>query len=227
MRKYELFRIPHQQIKISDKRYLNKHELERLFKGKVHLEEKLDGSQMGISWKGGAPYVQTKNSHLLENDRRIAFKGAWRWVWAHIEQVERLRGFTVFGEWLYIQHNLHYDVLPSFFIAFDVWDNKQGKYLDLNNKSKFLADRGFQQAPLLWSGRLNPDVVFEILTGEHYQSRFSSSESVEGGVVKNYGRGAFGKMVLQEFLEDLDDEGHWTGRAPRYNTLIDGYEWDA
>lgn len=227
MRKYELFRIPHQQIKISDKRYLNAGELNRLFKGTVHLEEKLDGSQMGISFKGGKPYVQTRNSHLLENDKRVAFKGAWNWVWAHIDQIERLQGFTVFGEWLYIQHNLHYDQLPSFFIAFDVWDNKQGKYLDLSNKSKFIADLGFQKSPVLKSGHLNPDLVFKMLTGNHYHSNYSSIERIEGGVVKNYGRGVFGKMVLQEFLEDLDDESHWTGRTPRYNRLKDGLDWDA
>ena len=226
MRKYELFRIPHRQIKISDKRYLNKNELDRLFKGTVYLEEKLDGSQMGISFKGGKPYIQTRNSHLLENDKRVAFKGAWRWLWAHIDQVEQLQGFTIFGEWLYIQHNLHYDRLPSFFIAFDIWDNKQGRYLDLINKSKFLANRGFQKAPLLRSGSLNPEIVFKTLTESHYLSTYSSIERIEGGVVKNYRKQTFGKMVLQEFLDDFDIESHWTGRSPKYNTLKDGLDWD-
>lgn len=187
----------------------------------------MDGSQMGISFKGGKPYIQTRNSHLLENDKRVAFKGAWRWVWTHINHIERLQGFTVFGEWLYIQHNLHYDQLPSFFIAFDVWDNKQSKYLNFINKSKFLVDRGFQKSPLLSSGCLNPNLVFETLIEDQHQSKFSSTESVEGGVVKNYGKQAFGKMVLQEFLDDLDIESHWTGRTPRYNALKDGLDWDA
>jgi hypothetical protein len=223
MRQYELYRIPHPSIKITDKRYLDRGSLKRLFSGPCILEEKLDGSQMGISFKGGAPYVQTKNSHLLESDKRVAFKGAWAWVWENIEAVEMLKGFTVFGEWLYIQHNIHYDNLPSYFIAFDVYSHEAKRYLLSGTRHSFLRKRGIAEAPTLAKGKLNIGHVFEILRA-HGKS-FYSGELLEGGVVKNLPKQQFGKMVLQEFLEDLDEGGHWTGHTPKYNQLSEGLEF--
>lgn len=224
MRQYDLSRIPHPSIRGTDKRYLDRGSLKRLFKGPCILEEKLDGSQMGISFKGGAPYVQTKNSHLLESDKRMAFKGAWNWVWENIEAVEMLKGFTVFGEWLYIQHNIHYDSLPSYFIAFDVYSHEAKKYLLSGTRHRFLRKRGIAEAPTISMGKLNINLVFEVLNGR--TSTFSL-ELLEGGVVKNLPKQQFGKMVLQEFLDDLDGDGHWTSHNPKYNKLAEGLDFGA
>ena len=93
MKKYPRpLRIRHHKIGLNPKkRYLGDSDVKKLLSGKVYVEEKIDGSQCGIAFKGGKPIVYTKNRHLFQADKSVAFKGLWDWVWTNLDKVDHLQ----------------------------------------------------------------------------------------------------------------------------------------
>ena len=149
----DLYRIRYDHILTEKgKRYVDNINL--IFKGEVELTEKIDGSQMAVSFKGGMPYLQSKNAHLPMNGKHPAFSGAWSWVWEHIEKIEKLKDVLLFGEWVKVQHSIPYDNLPDWFIVFDGWHRKQKRYMDRRELRKFTQKTGFTTAPVLYQGRI-------------------------------------------------------------------------
>jgi len=213
-------RIPHSAISARhDKRYLNPSEVKRLLKGDTRIEEKIDGSQMSIAFKNGKPVIYTRNRHLSEYDKCTQFKGAWPWVWTNIEKVEGIPRHTrVVGEWAHVQHNIVYDRLPDRFIAFDIIEEGIGRIISQDRKIKILNGLGFTTAPVMFRGKVKFDDLLPLC--ENKRSAFSTVANMEGIVVKADTVKQFGKLVVQEFLDDLAEESHWTGRTPRFNVVM-------
>ena len=213
----ELMRINSDQVEVrSDKRYAEIGHLSTFLRGRRHLviEEKLDGSQMAIGWKGGDLYIQGRRSHISLNENRPAYAGVIDWATDH-DGIAELRGYLVFGEWLKVQHHVVYDALPDWFIAFDVYDLKNKRYLGLKQKHKILIRAGITAAPILHEGRINLEMLEE-LTIE--QTSNFGSEPMEGCVVKDYQKQDFLKMVVREF-DEMDS--HWTSPdRQRFNEIV-------
>jgi len=180
MRTYpDLYRIRYDSIAVSHgKRYFDQFETERkLFKQEVVVTEKIDGSQLAVGWKSDRPYLQGKNSHITEFDKRQAYAGAWDWAWTNLDKIEKLKGYLVFGEWAKVQHNLPYDSLPDWFVAFDVWDAKNKRFMDYDAMTKFVKDVGFAITPLLYRGRIKKDALLDIVRFQ--KSNYLSTEVLE------------------------------------------------
>jgi len=220
MQKYSKpLRIKHHKINLNPKkRYLGDSDVKKLLSGKVYVEEKLDGSQCGIAFKGGKPIVYTRNSHLSEYDKRVAFKGLWDWVWSNLDKVESIpKGCRLCGEWLYVQHHVVYDKLPDYFMAFDILDERTGKLLPYKSKVAIFEALGISYAPLVLEGMATKDDIFEASQGF---SNFSTVDAREGVVVKSDKSDFTGKLVAQEFLDGIEDVGHWTSIVTaRFNKL--------
>jgi len=217
---YNLLRLRFNHIQINTgKRYIDVNLEKDLFKSKeLVAEEKIDGSQTAIGWKSGKPYAQARSGHLPDFDKRVAFDGFWSWIWANVEKIERTKGHLVFGEWMKPMHSVLYDDLPDFFIAFDVYNLKSGKYLNFDEKTKFLTVCGISQIPVLHIGKIRKEDVPNLVDGK--KSSFSLTENMEGCVIKDYNRQMFCKYVCREFLDKFDDTGHWTSREKvKYNRL--------
>lgn len=237
-----------------------------LFKQEVVVTEKVDGSQMAVGWKNDQPYIQAKNSHIPQMDKRKAYYGVWSWAWKNITRFEKLKGHLVFGEWVRVQHSLPYDDLPDWFIAFDVWDNIESKFLDFEEGQRFASSIGFSTIPVIYRGYLKYPELPELV--EARKSNFSTSQLVdktkfddeerfhirnykvgdrwverfadgnifmEGCVVKPTHRPRFekkkkttywtnsAKLVVQEFLDEFEEDSHWTSHRMRENIL---HEWN-
>ena len=195
----------------SAKRYLGDSDVRRLFSCKVAVEEKMDGSQVGLWWANGYPHVRGRSGHVFEKDDRPAFVGLWDWVWKHCSNLEKTKRHVVFGEWLYPQHHIHYDKLPDWFTAFDIYDKQDRRFLDASEKRSLLSNWGFAQAPELCSGMLTKMNLLALVDGK--KSARSSSEHMEGCVVKNSKLQMSAKYVSREFLVGVNDEPtHWMDR---------------
>lgn len=153
MHKYpDLYRIRYDHIQmVTSKRYWE--DPRHLFKNISIIEEKIDGSQMAIGWKHDAPYVQGKNSHIDQSDKRMAYHGVWAWIWENVAKLQKLKGKLVFGEWMRVRHSLEYDLLPDWFIAFDVYDLEKGQsFLDEFDDDSHWTSHRFQENKLkVWS----------------------------------------------------------------------------
>jgi len=148
-----------------------------LFKQELVITEKVDGSQMAIGWKNGQPYLQGKNSHIPEFDKRKAYYGAWSWAWANISKLEKLSGFLVYGEWARVQHSLPYDDLPDWFLAFDVYDLEKARFLNWDKVVEFAKEVGLTTVPELHRGKVRKDELPFYVTNR--KSRFSTSAILE------------------------------------------------
>jgi ATP-dependent RNA circularization protein (DNA/RNA ligase family) len=226
MQRYpELMRVKSNRIELrGDKKYADKGALKDFLKGKKHLviEEKIDGSNMAVGWKGGQPYVQGRNSHIaLFGDKRPQYRGAVDWAWENVAKLELLKGYLVFGEWVRVQHYIHYDLLPDWFIAYDVWDLKAKRFLDYKKKLDFLTELGFFLPQVLYSGKVTVEKIEELTIEQ--ASYFSTTENMEGCVIKDYRSQEFVKFVCREFIEGIDEMGHWTSsERQRLNRLCEG-----
>jgi len=228
MRDYpELLRIKSDRIQLrGDKRYADKGQLNSFLKGKKNLiiEEKIDGSQIAVGWKGDEPYSQGKNSHIPESDKRPQYNGVRRWVWENYGMLEQTKGYLIYGEWAKIQHHVPYEVLPNWFIAFDIFSLKQKRFIDYNLKCEMLSNWGFEITPLLHRGKVDLNMIHRLTIDQF--STFSENNHMEGCVIKDYSAQKFIKFVTREFSDGIEDEGHWTSaHRQRLNHLESLAEW--
>jgi atypical dual specificity phosphatase len=115
------------------------------------VQEKVDGANMGISWNimsGDAPILRNRN-HILrkgfhaKTPAKRQFLSAWNYVHEHkkdIKHITEIYGseLTIYGEWLYAQHSLHYDKLPDIFLAYDIYSAKDYNFLSPTLVEKLL-----------------------------------------------------------------------------------------
>lgn len=75
------------------------------------------------------------------------------WVYERMDELYAVLGrrqYVLFGEWLWCQHAVHYDKLPSFFLAFDLFDIAQRRFLSYDRMMQVL-NGCVPVVPLLWS----------------------------------------------------------------------------
>jgi hypothetical protein len=74
--------------------------------------------------------------------------------------------FGVFGEWMIAQHGLKYNNLPSWFIAFDLYNYETSNFVASQIARPILIDAGFSVVPQLHFGKLNSFEELEELANE-------------------------------------------------------------
>lgn len=119
---------------------------------------------------------------------------------------EMVKKAQVFYEFCKFRHSIPYTQLPSWKIAFDVWDTVRDCWAD-PLVYRFLQKRyGWNFAPTLieTTSSIELEDIIPLLKSN---SAFNPDHQIEGVVVKNYGVDLLGKIVNPEF-EDLVAEVH-------------------
>lgn len=156
----------------------------------VFIEEKLDGANSGIVIVDNCPVIRNRN-HVLNKAKggktpaKRQFAPIWNWAYENIAQfktVYKELGFcvSIYGEWLYACHSVKYDALPSYFIAYDLYDIENGKFICPATSRSLLQYAGFI-TPQLLSGFILSDK--EMISLRDRKSSFSS-EIQEGLYIK-------------------------------------------
>jgi ATP-dependent RNA circularization protein (DNA/RNA ligase family) len=208
----KIYRICPEKEAPLTKKCLFESEISALLDEEVVVEEKIDGGICGLSWKGDSHQAQGRGRavHYTENSKQ--FYGFNKWIYENYEKIQQIpAGWIVYGEWMRACHNIFYDSLPDYFIAFDVWNGS--KLLAYDEKTQFLHKVGFEQVPLLYCGTARVEGIFSLVT----KSKYSTIELAEGIVIKNYAKALMGKYVRREFMESMDE--HWLKKPLRENKL--------
>ena len=187
------------------------------------IEEKLDGSNSGISFDDDGTLVLQSRGHVLTGGpRERQFDLFKRWASTYRDSLWRILGnrYLMYGEWLYARHTIAYDELPHYFLEFDILDRETGSFLSTDRRHALLAGSPVQSVPVL---ARSPVPVWEKLLT---RSRCSSSELMEGLYVKweadGHVRGRY-KYVRRGFLQAVaDSETHWMDRPIEPNRLRPG-----
>jgi len=104
-------------------------------------EEKIDGANSGISFSDDCELLLQCRGHYLTG------KGDWPQfdqfkVWANTfkEQLfDTLSDrYIMYGEWMSAFHSIYYDLLPHFFMEFDIYDKKEKVFLDTNRRREII-----------------------------------------------------------------------------------------
>jgi len=133
-------RIPHFSKEISNMTHDDiELDIPMQFPFECHIQEKIDGANMGISWVDG-PILRNR-SHILkkgytkiQTPAKKQFTSAWNWLHKHEDDIKMVSELcyspiTIYGEWMFAKHSLYYDKLPDLFIAYDIWCAEDYEFL--------------------------------------------------------------------------------------------------
>lgn len=193
----------------------------------VYVEEKVDGANCAIVIYEGHPIIKNRNNFISKAQGRartpakMQFSSIYNWFYQNREKFENLYeklGFpvVVYGEWMFALHGIRYDKLPSYFIAFDLYDYSREKYLPTPLAREALKESGFCVTPLLYSGALDKWEQLDEFCSE--LSPFSSIDIREGiylKVANNEEVTHRFKMVRHDFIQGC----HWNKKMLKKNNL--------
>ena len=113
----------------------------------VAIEEKVDGANLGISLGEDMRFLVQNRSHFVNSKTHRQFAPLDSWLSEHSPGLFQALGevpgsYVLFGEWLYAKHSIHYTRLPGYFMAFDIFDCKAGKFLSWRERNKRLEGSG-------------------------------------------------------------------------------------
>lgn len=194
-------------IKRSDK-ILRQDEVETILSQPVWIEEKIDGANLGISFNGnGDLQLQNRGSYLLQ-----PFEGQWKplknWLSCHETKIFDVLTdqYILFGEWCYAKHSIDYNALPDWFIAFDIFDKEQERFLSVKQRKKYLSQMEIKEVPQLGYGIYHIEELFQFVGKSKY-----GDESCEGIYIRQDEKEYLkyrAKMVRGAFKQNIT--GHWS-----------------
>ena len=181
------------------------------------VEEKVDGANLGISFDSeGNIRVQNRGAYL-----HLPESGQWKklddWLTPRLDMLfEYLSDhFILFGEWCYAQHSVFYDRLPDWFLGFDIYDKRVGRFLSSERRDALLGKMCIAQVPVVTRGHFAYPEIQKFLS----TSKFS--EQPAEGIYLRFDQGDWlaqrAKLVRPAFIQTM--EQHWARSAIRPNRL--------
>ncbi len=223
----------------------------------LHLavEEKIDGANAGIRFDDdGQLFLQSRGHFLTGGPREKHFNLFKQWAmtvsWPLFERLGSRH--VLFGEWLYAKHTCFYDLLPHYFLEFDILDTETGDFLSTPRRREMLAGLPIVSVPVLHEGPVESlDDLTAFVRPSLYKSRgwrgtlarvagergvdpaqaakeTDASDEAEGLYIKAERDGKVVgryKYVRATFLNAILDSGtHWLRRPVVPNQLAPGVD---
>ena len=138
----------------------------------VVVEEKIDGANAGIAiGDDGALRLQSRGHALTGGARERHFDLFKRWAGAHAAALRALAADrTIYGEWLYAKHTVFYDLLPHYFLEFDVRD-ADGRFWSTARRRALFAGTPVRSVPVIWEGVVDdPRALPALVAPSSYKS---------------------------------------------------------
>ena len=196
----------------------------------VTVEEKIDGANLGVSLGSDyAPLFQNR-SHFVNCASATQWKGLDRW-WSEnstmLCQVLEPERHILFGEWLAVKHSIHYTALPSYFVAFDVYDQIEQKFFSRSHLQEFLEPTGIPVVHTITCQQFGSPM--EILPLLETISVYGARTDVGGGSVDGPVEGVYlrvddglwlqkrCKIVRPDFVHGI--EKHWSTKMVVKNQI--------
>lgn len=119
---------------------------------RIVIEEKIDGANVGISFgDDGALLLQNRGHYFYGGYKERHYDLFKRWANENSPALFSALGsrYILFGEWMFAKHTVFYDMLPSYFIEFDVYDKENCVFLDTGSRRNLLKDLSIPSVPVL------------------------------------------------------------------------------
>lgn len=186
----------------------------------VVIEEKVDGANIGFSLsKEGDILVQNRGNYITSSSHP-QFKLLDRWLRQHEDALFELliKGYILFGEWCYAKHTIRYDRLPDWFLAFDIWDIHQRKFLSRQRRHQLLEPLHIAEVHMIGEFAVTRPKLEHMLL--HTQSQYHDGP-IEGLYMRLDGPEGYlidrAKIVRPGFIQSIEE--HWTKQTLVRNSL--------
>jgi ATP-dependent RNA circularization protein (DNA/RNA ligase family) len=118
------------------------------------VEEKVDGSNLGISFDANGDIRLQNRGNILHEP----FTGQWKkldsWLRTKSDILFDILTdrYILFGEWCYAKHSVSYSKLPDWFLGFDVLDKLCGRFLSTGRRNLILNNVCVSSVPHIARG---------------------------------------------------------------------------
>jgi len=224
--------LTHGRALTESDRLLSPAEAAQFFNGRnvLIVEEKVDGANLGISLtENWEPRFQNRAKYV-SSKYATQWKALDSWWEEHSWEICQLLEPEVeilFGEWVWQRHSVEYTKLPAYFVAFDIYNKRQGRFVSARERDRRLESigGGIPSVPHLVEGIFNSRGELEQLLS--LQSAYGDGP-LEGIYLRmdepvELGGGLWlrqrGKIVRADFIQGIEDGGHFINKEVLRNNL--------
>lgn len=216
-----------------DDKHLNeKDSLEFIADDSLIVEEKIDGTNVGIHFTNSGQMMLQCRGHLITQGMHPQYDLFKQWTTVKRGTLERVLEdrFILFGEWAYAKHSILYRQLTHFFFEFDIYDKQIEAFLDLKQRMDLLNETGIQTVPIVRVGAVDRSELEHLIGPSAFDSQFEHPDSlrvdnlVEGLYLRTEANGIVtgrAKFVRPEFVEKIKQSTHWQSQGMIPNQLAD------
>jgi len=132
-------------------------ENDRFLQVPIIVEEKIDGSNLGICKDKDFNILFQNRSKLITSASHFQWRGLDLWLKQHpgIWEVLNSEDIILFGEWCQYRHSIPYDNLPDYFIAFDLFIKSEQKFVSRAELERRLANSGIPIINKISEGKIH------------------------------------------------------------------------
>lgn len=194
-------------------------EVASLLSGPVVVEEKIDGANLGISVnQDGALRLQNRGDYLREPFTG-QFKKLSAWIALRENDLISMLGnsLILFGEWCAARHSVAYDLLPDWFIVFDIYDSSTRRFWSTKRRNELAALLELPVVPEVLRGKTTLPSLKDLVLNNPSQYR---DGMMEGLVIRQESEDWLetrAKLVRPDFTQAIDE--HWRRKAIEWNVL--------
>jgi ATP-dependent RNA circularization protein (DNA/RNA ligase family) len=149
---------------------LEDYPFEELIGKYIVLEEKVDGSNVQLSFSDSGELLLGSRGHVLRGGiRERQFTHFKMWANSIKQDLYDILGtrYIMYGEDLEAKHTIYYDKLPHYFLEFDIFDKEKQIFLSTKARQELLSGLEYYSVPTLYSG--------EAISLEHLKSLITKS----------------------------------------------------
>lgn len=203
---------------------LDEAEIKKYLNCLLILEEKVDGANLGISINEDYQIVFQNRSHYVTYTTSTQFKGLKQWEQSHSGELFQLlepNRHILYGEWCYAKHSIHYTNLPNYFIAFDIFDKKENKFISRKRLVNLLKNTTIPVVPIIDKKIFTTikEIKEELIEYLNTKSRYRDGP-VEGIYIRKNVDGFLErrcKIVRPDFIQGIEE--HWMKSGLVRNTI--------
>jgi len=131
---------------------LSDDEIEEYLNCELTLEEKVDGANLGISIDRDYNIIFQNRSHYVTYTTSTQFKGLKIWQDTYggdLFSILKPNRHILYGEWCYAKHSIHYTRLPGYFLAFDIFDKFENRFLSRKKFNEVMSKTSIPIVPIV------------------------------------------------------------------------------
>lgn len=157
----------------------------------VCVQEKIDGSSCGMTLgPEGHPVIRNRDhiltkGYLKDTPAKMQFRPVFNWFYEHKKMFSALveQGpYSVYGDWMYMAHGMKYDLLPSLFMTYDVYNHEKEQFLESKQSQSILVECGFSFINCIHFGPLDSWLQIEEMAND--LTSYADNTQREGVYVK-------------------------------------------